>query len=267
MKKFILLCLWSIGASAVGANVETSKTFRTFDGHEIRGSLTYPSRMNGRRPAVLLIHGAGPMDLNLTIPGRYSADGRPNRAFESISKALGENGVIVFRYNKRGITDVPGAEPVVNEAIYNGHTFDQLVADARAALEILRNDPNVDTSKILLLGISQGTMIAPQVAKEDGHIAGLLLLASIGNFQRNFEKIAELGLKTLLLHGEIDVITPLEEANVIADALRARNVPYKLITYPGLGHGFSPNVNGLPTLGPVAPAMVRQIPQWILQNY
>lgn len=52
------------------------------------------------------------------------------------------------------------------------------MADVRAVLGYLRARPDVDDRRLVLVGTSEGGMIAPMVAAEDGAIRGLALLAA-----------------------------------------------------------------------------------------
>jgi pimeloyl-ACP methyl ester carboxylesterase len=70
----------------------------------------------------------------------------------------------VLRYDRRG-DDVP---------------FEDQVADANAAVDLLRARPDIDRARIGLWGFSQGAWIAPMVAAESDRIAFLVLLASTG---------------------------------------------------------------------------------------
>lgn len=65
------------------------------NGVKTNAQLTLPAEGNGPFPAVLLIHGSGPNDMNETF-----ADIKP---FWQIAQYLTERGFAVLRYDKRGI--------------------------------------------------------------------------------------------------------------------------------------------------------------------
>jgi pimeloyl-ACP methyl ester carboxylesterase len=58
--------------------------------------------------------------------------------------------------------------------------FDDRVADANSAVDVLRARSEIDSSRIGLWGFSQGAWIAPMVAAESERIAFLVLVASTG---------------------------------------------------------------------------------------
>jgi len=43
---------------------------------------------------------------------------------------------------------------------------------------------------------------------------------------------------TLLLHGDVDTLVPIEQAYMLRDKLAENAVPHKLVVYPGEGHGW-----------------------------
>ena len=266
MKNAILGLILAQCVFAFASDNEVAKSFITHDGLQLNGLVTYPDQTTTKQPAVLLIHGAGTLDRNMWIPGTFSATGQPHKAFETIAQSLAANGIISYRYDKRGITYQPGGAPLVNRAIYDAISLEALISDAKVALGVLQADPKVDAKRILVLGFSQGTRIAPQVARGSS-VAGIVLMSSIGH-SGNAGVVAALKIPTLLLQGEIDVLTPLAQVHLIVQALKAAgSTNYKLITYPGLGHGFSPNLGSMPTLGPIDPGVTEALPTWINANF
>lgn len=41
---------------------------------------------------------------------------------------------------------------------------------------------------------------------------------------------------TLVLHGQLDPLVSVQQANLLRDALKATNIPYELVIYPYYGH-------------------------------
>ena len=67
----------------------------------------------------------------------------------------------MLRYDKTGI----GTNYTLLDAnVYGNATFTNLKQDAEKALAVLAQQPEVDTSKITIIGHSEGTMVAPRVA-------------------------------------------------------------------------------------------------------
>lgn len=66
------------------------------NGVKTNAQLTYPAVGKGPFPAVLLVHGTGPTDMNETL----TKNAKP---FWQIAQYLSERGFAVLRYDKRGI--------------------------------------------------------------------------------------------------------------------------------------------------------------------
>jgi pimeloyl-ACP methyl ester carboxylesterase len=113
-------------------------------------------------PTVLMIHGSGPLDRNENTK-RQSLD-----VFNALSDQLVASGIASFRYDKRGCGKSGG------DYYSAGHA--DLVDDAQACLDYLSTVEGCDPAKIFVLGHSEGTIIAAQLATRCPQLAGLLLL-------------------------------------------------------------------------------------------
>jgi hypothetical protein len=68
----------------------------------------------------------------------------------------------------------------------------------------------------------------------------------------------------LILHGENDSLTPVQEALLLQQRLTDVNHPdHTLITYPNLGHGFYPSTKWSSTFGPVSPYVLADLYSWL----
>ena len=172
------LCLALVGAGSLLAG-ETALAVTTADGLSLKAKLTFPDGATGKVPGVLLVHGSGPNDMDETIPGGMTSTGEKAKLFRDTADALVAAGYAVLRYDKRGAAhdgDFAGWANSPEAEIYRKATLGDLVSDATLALGVLRAQPQVDAEKTLILGHSEGTWIAPAVARADGHVAGLVLM-------------------------------------------------------------------------------------------
>ncbi|MBT8164591.1 MAG: lysophospholipase [Acidimicrobiia bacterium] len=126
----------------------------------LRGSLTGSAASPGR--AALLISGSGPIDRDSNAK-RLSIN-----VMRQIATHLSADGVASLRYDKRGVGE--------SEGEYLSSGFLDNIADARAALEVLRSRPEVDPDQIVVIGHSEGALIASALAVDE-HLAGVVLLA------------------------------------------------------------------------------------------
>jgi pimeloyl-ACP methyl ester carboxylesterase len=98
---------------------------------------------------------------------------------------LVRRGFIVYKFNKRGL-DTGGQ--IIDQAQSDRRTNEVLVQDASAALRQFLADARVDKGKVFLLGHSQGTLIAAQVAQKfPGQLKGLLLTGTITDWKLAFD--------------------------------------------------------------------------------
>ena len=130
---------------------------------QTRAQLTLPAVGDGPFPAVLLIHGSGEGDMDGYVPPELSGTETGSRIFLQIAEYLSERGFVVLRYDKRGIGE---NATILDANIFGNATVQNLQRDAEVALDILMQQPEVDRGNITLLGISEGTTIAPRIAAE-----------------------------------------------------------------------------------------------------
>jgi len=144
-----------------GSNVLSNSQNIKFQskGDELAGTLVR-NAADVNNITVLMIHGSGPFDRNQNMKGQ-TLD-----VFNTIASELGCGGVGSFRYDKRGCGE--------SEGDFYTTGFNDLIEDACAAVDMLVR--RQDTGVIILLGHSEGTMIAPVVANMKPEVRGLILL-------------------------------------------------------------------------------------------
>ena len=130
---------------------------------QTRAQLTLPALGDGPFPAVLLIHGSGEGDMDGYVPPELSGTQEGARIFLQIAEYLSERGFVVLRYDKRGIGE---NATIIDANIFGNATVQSFQRDAEVALDVLMQQPEVDRGNITLLGISEGTTIAPRIAAD-----------------------------------------------------------------------------------------------------
>ncbi len=141
-------------------------TVPTPEGFMLAGTLTLPNGASATRkaPAVITITGSGPQDRDETISIVLGY-----RPFYELADTLGRRGIAVLRMDDRGTFASKGDFATSNTADF--------ADDIRAALTWLRQQPEIDTRRIALVGHSEGGMVAPMVAAGDPTLKGIVLLA------------------------------------------------------------------------------------------
>jgi uncharacterized protein len=110
------------------------------NGLKTNARLNLPSIGDGPFPAVLLLPGSGPIDMNET-GGAVRIDNEtgsiiypPARPFFDIAQYLSERGFAVLQYDKRGI----GTNfTILDSNVWGNTTINDLENDAEKALEVL----------------------------------------------------------------------------------------------------------------------------------
>lgn len=136
-------------------------------GGSLHGTLTLPDR-DGPLPVVLMIAGSGPTDRDGNNP-----EGAHNDSLRLLARELAERGIASLRYDKRGVAASRAVAPREEELSVAAY-----VADAAAWGQLLKADPRF--SRLILLGHSEGALIASLAAAESGADA-LVSLAGIAH--------------------------------------------------------------------------------------
>jgi dipeptidyl aminopeptidase/acylaminoacyl peptidase len=220
------------GVNYLGETVEI-----TLDcGDILAGTLTIPKEFGHRFPSVLLITGSSPHDRDNSKPDNPITAYRP---FRQIADLLSSNGITVLRMDDRGIGSSKGGN-------INKMTTPERSKDIEECIKYLKSRPDIDTTKIRLLGLSEGASIAHIIASKDTSIEAIILLSAPGskgkeilNYQisngildqKKFQKLLKKDINlrylydfdpmvsarlvkqpTLIINGELDKNVPPEDA-------------------------------------------------------
>ena len=135
----------------------------TNDGVDLAGTLTLPQGA-GPWPAVVLVSGSGQQDRDETL-----MDHKP---FLVLADALSRAGIAVLRYDDRGVGG-SGGDPTKATSV-------DFARDAEAAIEWLKERPDIDPARIGVVGHSEGGLIAALLAARRTDLAGIVMLAGTG---------------------------------------------------------------------------------------
>jgi dipeptidyl aminopeptidase/acylaminoacyl peptidase len=265
--------VWSIDVTAATATRWTETTvpgldartfassvpieWKSFDARTIHGFLTRPpSRFEGRRPVLVIIHG-GP-----------EAQARP-----------GFMGRINYLVDRLGIAVI---EPNVRGSLGYGRTFVSLdngarredsVRDIGALFDWIAAQPDLDPARVVVYGGSYGGYMSLAVATlYPDRIAGNIDVVGIANFvtfltrtesyRRDLRRVeygderdpamreiltrmspitnaAKIAKPMLVAHGRNDPRVPWTEAEQIVTTVRGNGVPVWYVLADNEGHGFA----------------------------
>jgi pimeloyl-ACP methyl ester carboxylesterase len=130
----------------------------------LSGTITYP-RGSGPFPAVVLVSGSGQQNRDEEIFN--------HRPFLVLADALTRAGIVVLRYDDRGVGGSGGLETLA------AATTEDLARDAEAAVDALAARPGIDRNRIGVIGHSEGATIAAELAA-DRKVAFAVMIAGPG---------------------------------------------------------------------------------------
>ena len=145
----------------------------------LAATLTIPKNVKGKLPCAILISGSGAQDRDESL-----MDHKP---FWIIADHLSRNGIACLRFDDRGTAKSTGDHDKATSADF--------ATDVSAIIDFLKKQPQINSSKIGLVGHSEGGLIAPMVATKRDDVAFIVMLAGPGV---NGEKILKNQLRLIL---------------------------------------------------------------------
>lgn len=129
----------------------------------LKGTLSLPESKGEKSPAILIIPGTGKLDRNGKVNEKLDV-----KLYRQIAEFLTTIGFVNLRYDKRGVA--------ASEGDYLKTGLWDLVDDAQAAVQFLKNRTEVDAEKVIVLGHSEGSTIGTAIAVRE-ELGGLILLS------------------------------------------------------------------------------------------
>ena len=143
--------------------ISEKKTVGAGSACPLNGLLTLPEDLSSPVPAVVMVHGSGPSDMDERV--------MKLTPFKDLAEGLVACGVASLRYEKRTFAYM---SRLAKQSIT---VKEETIEDALLAVELLKNDPRIDRDRVFLLGHSMGAMLAPRIDAEGADVKGLILLA------------------------------------------------------------------------------------------
>jgi pimeloyl-ACP methyl ester carboxylesterase len=166
-------------------------TLPAADGIQLAGEIEYPNKA-GKFPAAILIWGNGPHTRDEEISG--------TPIFKQIAEELLKEDMVVLRMDKRGFGKSTG-ENITSEGNY---TTQDLADDVKLAYDLLNKHKSVDTTRVGLIGHSEGTMIASILSAEDKSIDWIIAFGPVAvSGQKVVVEQMELNRKRLGMSDEV----------------------------------------------------------------
>ncbi|MEO7193086.1 MAG: hypothetical protein ABI051_18725 [Vicinamibacterales bacterium] len=166
-------------APATGSATTTRDVkFTTHDGYDMLGRLTLPNT-SGPHPVLVLVQTA---EAQAMEPQTRNAQGERVPVYNLYRNNLTPLNVGFFTYEGRGVFTSATGGRQIDRPVYDTSTLDNKVRDGIAAVRVLQKEAGVDASQIFLRGISEGTLLAVEIAARiPNEVKGLALSGVIGD--------------------------------------------------------------------------------------
>jgi len=210
-------------AGVAHARVQTRELVYQQGDTQLQGYVAWDDAITAKRPGVLVVH------------EWWGHNAHARRQAERLAKA-GYVGFALDMYGKGKVTTHPqDAQAFASEA-----TKDPAVLAARfnAALEQLKRDPHVDTTRIAAIGYCFGGGVVLGMARAGADLAAVVTfhgaLATTSPAQPGKVKA-----RVLVLAGGADPFVPPEQLEAFKREMQAAGARFEVTTYPGAKHGFT----------------------------
>ncbi len=222
--------------SAAPATPSVRTVMYAAGGDSLKGFFAVPANVTGKRPGVLVVH-------------EWWGH---NEHAQQQARRLAEAGYVGFALDMYGdgksTTHPDSANAFMMQAVSDQP---KMVARFRAALEELKRDPNVDSTKIAAIGYCFGGSVVLAMARAGEP------LTLVGSFHGAIPPGAPVDSGTikarmLIMTGADDPMVPTAQADSFAVAMRKAGAQVTLMVLPHAKHGFTnPRADsvGMPGLG------------------
>jgi carboxymethylenebutenolidase len=184
-------------------------------GKPIKLDAYLPEMPNVQFPAVIALYGSGG---NIAGMERYAG-------------TLAEQGFAVYLlhyFDRTGTTYADKPTILRNFPLWMKTLWD--------AISFIEKQPQVDATRIALLGFSLGAYLSLATSAIDPRVK--VVVEFFGGMPKEMNLFMRRLCPVLILHGEADSTVPVEEAYHLQKLLERKKIPYEMKIYPGAGHGF-----------------------------
>lgn len=206
-----------------GADVRVEPVRYEHDGTPLLGVLAKDAAVSGPRPAVLVVHDWHGV----------------NEHVEARVTMLARLGYVAFGADIYGEGVRPGDDTAGEVAGSYYQDLPLLRARALAGFEQLRQDPDVDHTRIVVMGYCFGGSTALELARTGADLVGAVSFHG-GLLTHEPSDAGQIRAKLLVLTGAADPVVPDEKVVAWQDEMRAApHVDWQVVTYSGAMHAFA----------------------------
>lgn len=216
---FLIMAL----SSTASAALQTRDVSYTAGDTVMQGYLAYDDAVDGKRPAILVVH------------EWWGHNSYARKRAEMLAE-LGYTALAIDMYGE-GRT---AAHPE-DAGKFAGEIRNNLpVAKDRfsAAVEVMKNEPTVDSDKIAAIGYCFGGSVVLEMARTGYDLAGVVSFhGSLAT--ANPAGTGEVKAAVLVLNGADDPFVTAEEIEMFKKEMESAGAAYRFVNYPGARHSFT----------------------------
>ncbi len=217
------LVLGLVSVAAAQPKIQGKTVEYTAQGVVMKGYLAYDENIMGKRPGVLVVHEWWGLNDYARKRAKMLAE-------------LGYTALAVDMYGDGKVAMHPDdARKFSSELMKN---FDVGKARFLAAMDFLKQQPTVDSTRIAAIGYCLGGGIVLNMARQGVDLKG------VASFHGGLTAVkpAQAGMvkaKILVLNGAADKFTTSEQIEAFKQEMKAAGADFQFISYPGAMHSFT----------------------------
>jgi dienelactone hydrolase len=218
----ILLAVLLLAATAQ-AKIITQTVAYNQGGVALEGHLAYDDAVSGKRPGILVVHEWWGL----------------NDYARSRAELLAKMGYVAFAldmYGKGKSTDHPDQASAWMKSVNSN--MDQWVQRAVAGLDVLKKQPQVDTTRLAAIGYCFGGATVQVMAYSGADLKGVVSFHG-SLIPPSEEQARRTRAKILICHGAQDPMNQPEAMTAYVQGMNATSIDWQMIAYGGTRHSFT----------------------------
>ncbi len=223
---FFVLVLFGLDVHAedsIETNIITQEIDYEVGDTKLTGYLAFDASTDEKRPGVLVVH-------------EWWGHNQYARTRAEMLAKLGYVAFAVDMYGDGKLAEHPDdAGKFMQEVTSNISLAEKRM---EAALDVLHQQPVVDTSKTAAIGYCFGGAMVLHMARIGTDIDGVVSFHGSLSTENPAQKDA-VKARVLVLHGDADPFIPKEQVDAFKEEMQNAGVSYEFVAYPNVKHSFT----------------------------
>jgi dienelactone hydrolase len=222
-KRSLILIILLLSIGTAHAKVITQPIVYTHAGTSLEGYLAYDDAVSGKAPGILVVHEWWGL----------------NDYARSRAEKLAGMGYVAFAvdmYGKGKSTEHPDQAAAWMKDVNSN--MDAWLKRALAGLEVLKKQPQVDTTRLAAIGYCFGGATVQVLAYGGADLKGVVSFHG-SLIPPSAEQAGRTQAKILICHGAMDPMNKPEAMTAYVNAMNASSIDWQMIAYGGTRHSFT----------------------------